>query len=77
MVVLALLWFGGVVGIVLGGGVCVGPCSVLLLGAVGGAFMMHLCAYSVAWSRAMVSIVSDGRPCLMRVPPLASVMDVF
>ena len=39
--------------------------------------MIRLCAYSVAWSSAIVSIVSDGSPLCIAVPPMASVIVWF
>ena len=39
--------------------------------------MIRLCACSVAWSSAIVSIVSEGSPLCIAVPPMACVMDWF
>ena len=39
--------------------------------------MITLCAYSVAWSSATVSIVREGSPLCIAVPPMASVMVWF
>ena len=70
------VWFVGVVVAVLVGCFAVG-CQFSAFGFVCGAAMMRLRACSVAWSRALASIVSDGSPSWKAFPPIASLMVLF
>ena len=51
--------------------------SFLRFGLECGAFVMSLCACSVAWYKAMVAIVRDGNPWWIAAPPMARLIDLW